>query len=457
MLYGLSMTAVTRETLYAQVWEQPMTTVAEQYGVSSNYLARICEELKVPRPNRGYWAKRAAGRRAIKVALPEADPGDDTAWDRGAPQHYWRPPPDPVYVATPVQRRRKKRPTTHPLLVDVKPMFEDSKRSSYHDDGYLKPKRGPLPDIFVSAPVLPRALRLANTLYLQLEDRGHWVRSAAKGFGGRTSPVDIRVETGKRRERDSSHEAGRSWAPGRPTLVFIGGVAIGLTLFEMSEELPAIYDDGAFRRASPQEIRHHQLVNSWKIHSHSLPSERLALFAYSPYAHCSWTTYWREDKPKALTQMQDQIVADLEQAAPEIAERAAQGKREAEERARQYREQERKRQQQELVEAQKKACAQSRDELLAVIEGWATARHVERFLCELDEAVAQADDVTRSAQQQRLDSARELLGATDVLSHFGQWSTPNEVFNRLVRASPWQWRFLDLPEDQDTEGEPTVE
>jgi uncharacterized protein (DUF2342 family) len=72
------------------------------------------------------------------------------------------------------------------------------------------------------------------------------------------------------------------------------------------------------------------------------------------------------------------------------------------ERARQYREQERKRQQQELTEAQKKSRSQSLDELLAVIEGWATARHVERFLCEFDEAVAQADDVTRSAQQRRL-------------------------------------------------------
>jgi hypothetical protein len=288
-MYGLSMTAVTRETLYAQVWEQPMTTVAEQYGVSSNYLARICQELKVRRPIRGYWAKRAAGRRAIKIALPEANPCDDTVWDRGAPQHYWRSPPDPVYVATPVQRRRKKRPTTHPLLANGRPMLEDSKRSSYHDDGYLKSKRGALPDIFVSAQVLPRALRLANTLYLQLEDRGHWVRSAAKGFGGRTSPVDIRVETGKRRDRDSSLEAGGSWAPGRPTLVFIGGVAVGLTLFEMSEELPAVYVDGAFRRASPQEIRHDQLVNSWKNHSqvsrviawHSSPTPRMRI-AHGP-------------------------------------------------------------------------------------------------------------------------------------------------------------------------------
>jgi hypothetical protein len=63
------MTKVTRETLYDQILENPMTTVAEQYGVSSNYLARICEELKVPRPNRGHWARRAAGQYPLKVAL----------------------------------------------------------------------------------------------------------------------------------------------------------------------------------------------------------------------------------------------------------------------------------------------------------------------------------------------------------------------------------------------------
>lgn len=30
-----------------------MTTVAQRYGVSANYLARICERLVVPRPGRG--------------------------------------------------------------------------------------------------------------------------------------------------------------------------------------------------------------------------------------------------------------------------------------------------------------------------------------------------------------------------------------------------------------------
>lgn len=34
--------SVTREQLYAEVWAEPMTRVAARYGVSANYLARVC-------------------------------------------------------------------------------------------------------------------------------------------------------------------------------------------------------------------------------------------------------------------------------------------------------------------------------------------------------------------------------------------------------------------------------
>lgn len=45
--------SVPREKLYEEVWAEPMTTVSKRYGVSSVYLARICEQLRVPRPPRG--------------------------------------------------------------------------------------------------------------------------------------------------------------------------------------------------------------------------------------------------------------------------------------------------------------------------------------------------------------------------------------------------------------------
>ena len=54
--------SVTRETLYNEVWAEPMTTVAARYTVSSSFLARVCERLGVPRPPRGYWAQLQVGK-----------------------------------------------------------------------------------------------------------------------------------------------------------------------------------------------------------------------------------------------------------------------------------------------------------------------------------------------------------------------------------------------------------
>jgi hypothetical protein len=45
---------VTREELYELVWSTPMIRVAEKFEVSGSYLARMCTELRVPRPERGY-------------------------------------------------------------------------------------------------------------------------------------------------------------------------------------------------------------------------------------------------------------------------------------------------------------------------------------------------------------------------------------------------------------------
>lgn len=85
------------------------------------------------------------------MPLPPLDPGDDTVWERDASSHYYRADtPVPVFEPTPQARRRKKRPKVHPLVLDVEAAFQDSKRKRYDDDGYLKSRRGDLPDLFVS-------------------------------------------------------------------------------------------------------------------------------------------------------------------------------------------------------------------------------------------------------------------------------------------------------------------
>jgi hypothetical protein len=130
--------AVTREHLYDEVWAEPMTTVAKRYGVSSNYLARICEQLKVPRPSRGYWQQKAVGQAVEPEPLPELDPGDPTRWQRGRNDYAAYPPPLPVFSGLgPRKTRREQRPKTHPLLVGVGEDFLDSRKRSFQDDGYL--------------------------------------------------------------------------------------------------------------------------------------------------------------------------------------------------------------------------------------------------------------------------------------------------------------------------------
>lgn len=58
-----------RERLYNEVWAEPTQKVAERYGVSDEAVAKACTLLDIPKPPRGYWAKKAAGQ-----ALPERPP-----------------------------------------------------------------------------------------------------------------------------------------------------------------------------------------------------------------------------------------------------------------------------------------------------------------------------------------------------------------------------------------------
>jgi hypothetical protein len=60
-----------RETLYDQVWSQPVQVVAKSYGVSGVALAKTCRKLQVPVPPRGYWARIRNGQKVRRPPLPE--------------------------------------------------------------------------------------------------------------------------------------------------------------------------------------------------------------------------------------------------------------------------------------------------------------------------------------------------------------------------------------------------
>lgn len=163
---------ISREDLYEQVWATPINHLAEKFGVSGSYLARVCEALNVPRPPVGYWQKKAVGKAKPRPELPAALPGDQLAWSKDKP------------LAVPAKTRvRRKRVGTamtntvrsgrHPMLIGVEGHFRKSR--SVEEGEFLRPYKYLLPDIVASEAFLIRALDLANEVYTAFDKKGHRV------------------------------------------------------------------------------------------------------------------------------------------------------------------------------------------------------------------------------------------------------------------------------------------
>src|SRR3954462_12935691 len=86
-------TILTRRVLYQLVWSKPMTKVSEGLGLSDVGLKKVCTKHRVPRPPRGYWGEKDAGKPVKQTRLHEtADPQDERIVIRG--QQNDLPPQD---------------------------------------------------------------------------------------------------------------------------------------------------------------------------------------------------------------------------------------------------------------------------------------------------------------------------------------------------------------------------
>jgi hypothetical protein len=413
--------AVTREALYEEVWSEPMIKVAARYKVSSSYLARICGQLNVPRPQRGYWAKLAVGIESKRPPLPEARPGDLMEWRRdGSEQRVLLPRPK----APEVMPRRRRRLATdgssrHQLIEGAQQLFEAGRES---DEGYLKPAKKLLPDFIVTKGTLGRALDLGNELFMLLEDWGHQVALAPGNGHLHRHAFDEREKGGRDRHYSTL------WSPMRSTVVFVGTVAIGITVFEMSEEVEVRWQDGKYVRAADTEGRRRgrSVSNNPWIHKHDLPSGRLCLQAYSPYPGTEWAQQWREAKAGDLAGKISAIARTLESEATTIAHLAEVAEQQAAIERRQWEEQCQRWQAKEAERRRAEAAKASREELLAAIENWAEAKRIEAFFKEVEAQMVELDEDNRAAVRERLQRARMFIGDVDALKRFLEWKAPVE-------------------------------
>lgn len=82
----------TRSELYDLVWSKPIQKLAVEFGLSDVGLSKACKKADIPVPERGYWAKKAAGKSTIRVALPPRFPGASDQVDVGLGNfrpRYW--------------------------------------------------------------------------------------------------------------------------------------------------------------------------------------------------------------------------------------------------------------------------------------------------------------------------------------------------------------------------------
>lgn len=68
---------LSRKALYDLVWSEPMKTLSARFGISDVALKKTCARAGIPTPDRGYWAKKDAGKDTFQAAFSTRPPGMD--------------------------------------------------------------------------------------------------------------------------------------------------------------------------------------------------------------------------------------------------------------------------------------------------------------------------------------------------------------------------------------------
>ena len=178
------MTIYDRQTLYEEVWKEPVSVVARRYGVSDVAVHKICRRLRIPVPGRGYWAKYRAGGQVMKEPLPRYDGPQRIVSRRGEARGqaaaHSAPGGDLGFLDDDTRRgllevcsnitvpAEMTRP--HPLIAEAEKRLRRQKPGDNSPPGQVVLRAL---GISVTRASLERALRIMNTLVKTLERLGH--------------------------------------------------------------------------------------------------------------------------------------------------------------------------------------------------------------------------------------------------------------------------------------------
>jgi hypothetical protein len=175
---------LSRAELYALVWSEPMKILSARFGISDVALKKTCVRAEIPTPDRGYWAKKEAGKSTLQDAISARPPGmgDEVIVGGGGNYWYWHlsdeellgPIPPPPEFAESIEAVRERIAKVigkvtiprdiaiwHPAI-DRLLKEDDKRREKQLAAPYPVSWDNPLFD----APIERRRLRILNTLFL---------------------------------------------------------------------------------------------------------------------------------------------------------------------------------------------------------------------------------------------------------------------------------------------------
>lgn len=162
-----------RELLYEEVWQSPVSKVAEKYGISDVAIAKVCRKLKIPVPGRGYWARKSAGYSVKKrPLLPFKNAPILFHAERTRPPRLPNDPSDPELLKiAAVEGKSPPSPASeHFLIEEARKQFLRAKPDEYGRLECSSSKR--CVDIHVAGELFDRAMSVMNTVVFALEEEG---------------------------------------------------------------------------------------------------------------------------------------------------------------------------------------------------------------------------------------------------------------------------------------------
>lgn len=392
-------------------------------------MAALCKKHQVPYPGSGYWTRKSLGIEAELPVLPEAP---DEVIEITPVTSKPRQPKTPKDRPTKDKAPKKTRMEHHPMLFGVEAHLRKSREVK--DGEFLRPYKRLLPDLISSEVALPRALRIANALYLALNEQGYRVHIAPQSDDiGRIRVSEQEVEL-KDRKYGRYYSSG-IWGPDRPTIVYIDSVPIGLAITEMTERVTMRYVNGDYYRENSKLVRSMkswQMTNSWTTEQ-DMPSGRLRIIAYSPKKGVEWSTRWQDTREQSLEKVISTVVETLQASHDHIlklmiAEDAAEARRKKE-REEEWERYERREDARKVAQA----LSDSRQQLAETIEKWGKAMAVERFFADAEERLINLGNERRQHLEERLKLARAMMGSIDPLDFIENWQAPDERYRSKYR------------------------